>query len=557
MPPRTRSRRRRLEYLPVDGLAPHPDNPKAHADDEIAASVERFGYTEPMMVDERTGFLVVGHGRREQVIARRDRGEEPPDGVIVVDGEWRVPVIRGWASKDDTEARAYLIASNNLPPAGGWIEGPLATLLDELRTEDPALLAGTGFSADHVDRFLASIAAANAAKPADAATIGDGDDGTQIRVPPADKIRTRPGDIWTLGTHRLICGDARDPETYQRLLDGARVNVAFTSPPYADRRKYDETTDFRPIPPDDYVEWFAPVAACVADVLTDDGSWFVNIKPGVTPGGLDTELYVFDLVLAHVRVWGWHFATEFCWERLGVPKGVRRRFKNQYEPVYQFTRSDWKMRPENVRTPSSNVPVSLGEGSGNTAWDTRQGKGGVIGSDRRPRKTGTKQTMMSVQGTNTTPNEALTDGLAFPGNRIPSFDSSDQPRRVHKRPNTRTQSDVQGEGMDVNEARGDGFAYPGNRLPSFVGTHEATGHSAAFPVGLPAWFVRAFTDAGDVVLDPFAGSGSTLLACEREGRRGFGIEISPGYCDVAVLRWEKATGHRAKRLRRTAVTKQS
>ena len=89
------------------------------------------------------------------------------------------------------------------------------------------------------------------------------------------------------------------------------------------------------------------------------------------------------------------------------------------------------------------------------------------------------------------------------------------------------------------------MAYPGKRLPTFQS--ETNGHPAAFPVGLPEFFINAYTDAGDAVYDPFMGSGSTLIAAEKTGRNGYGIEISPAYCDVIVTRWETATGQKAVR----------
>lgn len=92
---------------------------------------------------------------------------------------------------------------------------------------------------------------------------------------------------------------------------------------------------------------------------------------------------------------------------------------------------------------------------------------------------------------------------------------------------------------------GPGMAYPGNRLPTFTASHDATGHAAAFPVGLPEFFIKAFTDEGDRVCDPFAGSGSTLIAAERTGRACTSIEISPGYVDVIVQRWQNQTNQQA------------
>jgi DNA modification methylase len=286
---------------------------------------------------------------------------------------------------------------------------------------------------------------------------------------------TQAGDLWQIGPHSLICGSSADLATITEMLGTRRVNLAVTSPPYADRRDYDPSSGFRPIPPDEYVTWFAPIAANVAAVLTPDGSWVVNIKPG--SDGLDRELYVFDLVLAHARDWGWHFAEEYCWERGGVPRTPSRRLRNGFEPVFQFTRGEWKWRPDHVRHHSDHVPVPVGSG-GKAA--------GGMGSTAK------------LQG-------------------------------------------VQGEEWfaDRNEP---GLAYPNNRLPTFSGSHEATGHNAAYPIGLPQFFVELLTDPGDLVLDPFSGSGSTILAAHRTDRVGVGVELSPAYVDVALARIQHHTG---------------
>ncbi len=92
------------------------------------------------------------------------------------------------------------------------------------------------------------------------------------------------------------------------------------------------------------------------------------------------------------------------------------------------------------------------------------------------------------------------------------------------------------------------MAYPGNRLPTFNGTHEATGHTAAYPVGLPSFFIKAFSGGDDLIFDPFLGSGTTLIAAEQLARRCFGIEISPKYCDIILTRWENFTGKKAVKL---------
>lgn len=502
----------RIVYMDVDKIESAPHNAKGHDDDLIDASFTRFGYAESGLLDERTGLLVAGHGRRDRLRALKAEGVKPPKGVELRAGKWFMPVERGWSSVDDDDAIAAGIAFNHISEKGGWKPELLWADLSYLASTSPDALDALGFVMADVDLLRAQLDATPAA--------GD------TPVPDADVIRppdnpvSKPGDVWLLGEHRLICGDCRDLDVVRELVGDRQVNLAFTSPPYASQRAYDKSSGFTPIPEDEYVEWFAAVAANVCDVLADDGSWFVNIKPPAD--GLDTHLYVFDLVLAHVRAWGWHLATEFCWERSGVPKQATQRFKNQFEPIYQFARGRWKMRPDNVRHISENAIVPLGPGAGNAsrnpddggtggALGVRQGQGGATVDNERERGRATQLATLKPK--------ARKAGTGHVGPTL----------------------DAQGTNWAPGEAVGLGLAYPGNRLPTFAGTHEATGHAAAFPVGLPAWFVRAYTDEGDVVFDPFAGSGSTILAAHGERRVGLGVELSPAYCDVICERYARHT----------------
>lgn len=141
------------DYLPLEQLLPNPANPKAHDNALIDASVGRFGYIESITLDERTGCLISGHGRREALIAMHARGESAPDGVRVreSDGAWVVPVARGWASRTDTEALAALVALNRTTEAGGWEETALLDLLDQVSALGEEAFAGVGFSEDDLD----------------------------------------------------------------------------------------------------------------------------------------------------------------------------------------------------------------------------------------------------------------------------------------------------------------------------------------------------------------------------------------------------------------------
>jgi DNA modification methylase len=95
--------------------------------------------------------------------------------------------------------------------------------------------------------------------------------------------------------------------------------------------------------------------------------------------------------------------------------------------------------------------------------------------------------------------------------------------------------------------KGEGSAYPGNVL-SLGKNSELCGHSAAFPVALPEFFIQAYTDANDVVFDPFLGSGTTLIAAWKNDRAGLGVELSPAYCEVTLRRLERLTGEVASRI---------
>jgi DNA modification methylase len=277
------------------------------------------------------------------------------------------------------------------------------------------------------------------------------------------------------------------------LMQGAQVNLAVTSPPYASQRKYDESSGFQPIHPDQYVAWFDAVQANIAEALAPDGSWCLNIKEHCEDG--QRVLYVKDLTLAHVRQWGWRFVDEYVWTHGGTPKAAVNRFKNGWEPVFHFTRGYHKFRPDAVMHKTDKVPD----------WEGQHPSAESLQGEREWRK-------MDSGG----------DGDMYGEHR-------------------------QGEqGHGATFVASDGMAYPSNVL-SLGKNRDALGHAAAFPVKLPAFFIKAYSDEGDSVYDPFIGSGTTLIAAEQLDRTCYGIEISPRYCDVIVERWQNLTGQSATR----------
>ncbi|AWY05256.1 ParB-like nuclease domain protein [Microbacterium phage MementoMori] len=140
-----------IEYEPLSGLRPDPRNPKGHDESTIGESISRFGYIEPVTVDDRTGLLIGGHGRVKALTAAKAAGHDAPDGIRVRDdGEWLIPVNRGWASASDAEAAGALIALNRATQLGGWVDDALLDLLQEVDATGPGL-GGTGFDLGDVD----------------------------------------------------------------------------------------------------------------------------------------------------------------------------------------------------------------------------------------------------------------------------------------------------------------------------------------------------------------------------------------------------------------------
>ena len=265
--------------------------------------------------------------------------------------------------------------------------------------------------------------------------------------------------------------------------------MCITSPPYAAQREYDASSGFRPIPAEEYADWFRAVADNVAHVLAPDGSYFLNIKAHADEG--ERNLYVMDLVLAHRRQWGWRFVDEFCWRKTdnGVPGGWGNRFKNAFEPVFHFCRQQQiKFRPKRVGHESEDC------------------------FDYSPNN----------------PKSTSGSGLLGTGKRGAAADSGRNQDAWQRSRNSLSK--------ETNpEGRYSGVARPSNVVE--VKSESSQGsHSAPFPRQLVEFFVLAFSDPGDVVYDPFTGSGTTMAAAHLLKRAGFGCELSAAYCDVILRR---------------------
>jgi site-specific DNA-methyltransferase (adenine-specific) len=246
------------------------------------------------------------------------------------------------------------------------------------------------------------------------------------------------------------------------LLDipDSSVDLIVTSPPYADQRK----GTYGGIHPDNYVEWFLPIAMQLFRVLKPSGTFILNIKEKVVNGERST--YVMELILG-MRKQGWLWTEEFIWHKKNCYPGKwPNRFRDAWERLLQFNKSkSFKMYQEAVMVP-------MGD------WAKTRLK-----------------------------NLSDTDKI---------------------RDNSKVGS---GFGKNISNWLARDKAYPANVL------HLATecsnkNHSAAFPEELPEWFIKLFTKENDTVLDPFMGSGTTLVVANRMRRNSIGIDIVQEYYDM-------------------------
>jgi DNA modification methylase len=395
-----------IEYRQVASLIPYARNPRTHNETQvakIAASIVEFGWTNPILVDGDNG-IIAGHGR---LAAARKLGLDA------------VPVIE-LSHLSANQKRAYVIADNRLALDAGWDEEMLALELADL-TSAGYDLALTGFDDVDLEAMFGD--------PDGEGVEGNTDDDAVPEVPvtPVSKA----GDVWLLGSHRLVCGDSTQAESYASLLQGAKVAMVFTDPPYnvnyANTAKDKMRGKNRAILNDNLGDGFYDflLAALTPTIANCDGAIYVAMS--------SSEL---DVLQAAFREAGGKWSTFVIWAKNTFTLG-RSDYQRQYEPILY----GW---PEGA---------------------TRHWCG------------------------------------------------------------DRDQSDV----WQIKKP------------------HKNDLHPTMKPVELVERALRNSSQSGDVVMDPFGGSGTTLIAAEKTGRAARLIELDPKYVDVIVRRWQDWTGKQAMR----------
>jgi DNA modification methylase len=443
---------------PVAELRPHAGNARVHSAEQleqIKSSMLAFGFTNPLLVDEE-GVLIAGHGRLEAASAL---------------GMAKVPVIvvRHLSA---AQKEALRLADNRIAENATWDQALLRDALAAVQAAQDIDLPALGFSADELADILAAAGdavsdgdapEALSADPAEGGGATGAADAEETAEDPADadpepprQAVTRPGDLWLLGDHRLLCGDSTDTASVARVMGEDRAALLFTSPPYGNQRDY--TTG-------GVTDWDALMQGVFQHLdaaMRPDGQVLVNL--GLIHRDNEWQPY-WSGWLDWMRGRGWRRFGLYTWDQgPGLPGDWNGRLSPAFELLFHFNRES--------RRPNKIIPCRW-------AGHVNSEKGGLRAKDG-------------------------------------------------------TVGEWQHAGQGVQETR-----IPDNVLR--ITRHKARGieteHPAVFPVALPDFLMRAYADDGDVVFEPFAGAGTTIIAGQRTGRRVRVIELAPAYVDLAVARW--------------------
>ena len=433
-----------VEYRKVEALIPYARNPRTHSDAQvakIAASIVEFGWTNPILVDGTSG-IIAGHGR---LAAARKLGLDV------------VPVIE-LAHLTAAQKRALVIADNRLALDAGWDEELLTLELAEL-SEAGYDLALTGFEDTEIENLIFGD---ESGKDADA-EMDDEEQDAADDVPDAPVAPvSRVGDVWAIGAHRLICGDATDRAVVATLMQGDTARLCFTSPPYGNQRDYTSGG---------IADWDGLMRGVFAHLpMTDDGQVLVNL--GLIHRECEVIPY-WDTWLDWMRSQGWRRFAWYVWDQgPGMPGDWAGRFAPSFEFIFHFNRES--------RKPNKIVPCKH------------------AGQESHLRADGSSTAMRGKDG------------------EVGGWTHAGQPTQDTRIPDSviRVMRHKGKIGQDID-------------------------HPAVFPVALPQFVIEAYTDAGDIVFDPFGGSGTTMLAAERTGRICRSVEIAPEYVDVAIKRFQQ------------------
>jgi DNA modification methylase len=414
-----------IEPMSVASLRPHPGNARTHSKKQvrqIADSIREFGFNNPVLIGE-DGEIIAGHGRVEAA------------KLLGLDS---VPTVR-LAHLSAAQRRAYVVADNKLALNAGWDRELLAIELQGLIDIDFDVEL-TGFSPTEIDLVLDEAREGSPNGPTEAED--------QIPFPIDDQTSavTRAGDVWSLGRHRLICGDARDKAVFDLLMGDERADLLFTDPPYN-------------VPIDGHVTGLGRIR-------------HREFAMGV--GEMSAAAF-----------------TGFLQQTLGHAAARARN------GAIAFVCMDWRHMGELLEAGKA----AFSELKNLCVWNKSNGGMGTFYRSKH------ELVFVFKVGTSAHTN---TFGLG-----------------------------------DDGRYRTNVWDYAGVNTLRAGRSEDLAMHPTVKPVALVAEAIKDCTRRGEIVLDPFGGSGTTLIAAEKTGRLARLIEFDPAYCDTILRRFERVTGKQA------------
>jgi DNA modification methylase len=414
-----------VETVSLSKLRPYTKNARTHSKKQIwqiAESIKRFGFTNPVLISD-DDEIIAGHGRVEAA------------KVLGIDN---IPTVR-LSHLNAAQRRAYVIADNKLALNAGWDREVLAIELQALIDLDFDVEI-TGFSLAEIDLVL------DEARESSQDPERDADDD----VPPLiDSVSatTRPGDLWLLGRHRLLCGDSRNREAFDRLLEREPADLVFTDPPYN-------------VPIDGHVCGLGRIR---------------HREFAMGAGEMSREAF-----------------TAFLQVALGHAAVPCR------DGAIAFVCMDWRHMGELLAAGEA----VFSELKNVCVWNKTNGG---MGSFYR-----SKHELVFVFKVGSAPH-VNTFGLG-----------------------------------DTGRYRTNVWDYAGVNSLRSGRTEDLAMHPTVKPVALVSEAIKDCSRRGGIVLDPFGGSGTTLIAAAKTGRLARLVEFDPAYCDQILRRFERVTGKQAK-----------
>lgn len=447
-------------------IKPAPYNPRVISERALAglgASLDRFGLVQPIVVNVRTGRIVGGHMR---VRALEAKGETTAEAVLV--------------DLNERDEKALNLALNNSEIAGDWTAGALP-LVDDLLASMPELSG---------DLMLGELKVSLDRQFPKAGGEGEGE--TEDVPPPPKKPRTKLGDVWLMGDHRLVCGDSTDPDVVKVAMGGKVADLVFTDPPYgvdyeAPSGEFDVIAGDN-LQRDDLVALVRDALKTAVRYAKDEAAFYVWHATWGTREDLYFALKAAGLAECQYLIWA-------------KPQIVlsRGHYQPSHEGCFYAGKAGQSIRWYGDRTQSTVWRIELG----------------------------TIDTMSVVLG----PGLVLSDGE---GHELALL------AKVPKR-KLRVLRTAVGKTTQVYSDQGDGSLWEVSRDPG------KPVHPTQKPSALAARAIRNSSPAGGHVLDVFTGAGGVLVAAEQLGRIAHLVELDPAYCDVIVKRWENLTERKATR----------